>query len=63
MIAQNCRVGGEFDQCERYDIGSGNINNDFATALSQRTAVSTEYMTHTLIGAGHLSRNSAPACV
>ena len=63
MIVQNCRVGGELDQCERYDIGSGNINNDFATALSQRTAVSTDYVTHTLIGAGHLLRKSAPACV
>ena len=63
MIVQTCRVGGELDQCERYDIGSGNINNDFATALSQRTAVSTDYVTYTLTGAGHLLRNSAPACV
>lgn len=31
------RVGEELDQCQRYDIGSGNIDNDFATALSQRT--------------------------
>jgi len=31
------RVGEELDQCQRYDIGSGNIDNDFATALSHRT--------------------------
>lgn len=31
------RVGEELDQCQRYDIGSGNIDNDFATAVSQRT--------------------------
>jgi len=31
------RLGEDLDQCQRYDIGSGNINNDFATALTQRT--------------------------
>lgn len=31
------RVGEELDQCQRYDIGSGNIDNDFATAVSHRT--------------------------
>lgn len=31
------RLGEEHDQCNRFDIGSGNINDDFATAISQRT--------------------------
>jgi OCT family organic cation transporter-like MFS transporter 4/5 len=31
------KLGEDLDQCQRYDIGSGNIDNDFATALSHRT--------------------------
>merc|ERR1719150_3661914 len=31
------RLGEEHDQCNRFDIGSGNIDDDFATAISQRT--------------------------
>jgi len=31
------RMGEEHDQCNRFDIGSGNIDDDFATAISQRT--------------------------
>ena len=35
-------MGEEHDQCNRFDIGSGNIDDDFATAISQRTMVRTE---------------------